>query len=124
MSHAKNLESGPPIDFPEVLERIGGDASFLQDLLNLYFQEFGQKRELLEEALSRGDSTQIQEVGHSLKGASANLSLSPLRNLALVIEMAGRENDFEKARQAIRSLEPEFLKLKTYLEMHPLEELG
>jgi HPt (histidine-containing phosphotransfer) domain-containing protein len=83
-----------------------------------------QKSELLEEALSRGDSTQLQEVGHSLKGASANLSLAPLRSLALAIEMAGREKDMEKARQAIRSLEPEFLKLKRYLEMHPLEELG
>jgi HPt (histidine-containing phosphotransfer) domain-containing protein len=124
MSHSKIFEGSPPIDFSAVLERIGGDVSFLQDLLNLYFQEFGEKRERLQEAVTRGDSTQIQEVGHSLKGASANLSLAPLQKLALAIEMAGREKDLEKARQAIGALATEFQRLKAFLEVHPLEERG
>jgi HPt (histidine-containing phosphotransfer) domain-containing protein len=124
MPNLNNLEGSPPIDFPAVLERIGGDASFLQDLLNLYFQEFGEKRQRLEEALSRGDSVQIQEVGHSLKGASANLSLAPLQNLARVIEMSGRDKDLEKAQQAIGTLDTEFQRLKAFLEAHPLDELG
>jgi HPt (histidine-containing phosphotransfer) domain-containing protein len=124
MPNLNNLDGSPPIDFPAVLERIGGDTDFLQDLLNLYFQEFGEKRERLEEALSRGDSTQIQEIGHSLKGASANLSLTPLQKLALAIEMAGREKDMEKARQAIGALGKEFQRLRIFLEVHPLEELG
>jgi HPt (histidine-containing phosphotransfer) domain-containing protein len=124
MSEPAHLEVTQPINFSTVLERIGGDASFLQELLNLYFQEFTEKKQLLEEALARGDFKQIQEVGHSLKGASANLSLAPLKKLALAIEMAGRELDQEKARAAIGTLETEFLRLKTYLEGNPLEELG
>jgi HPt (histidine-containing phosphotransfer) domain-containing protein len=124
MPNPVSLEGSQPIDFPTVLERIGGDTSFLKDLLDLYFQEFSEKRNLLEEALARGDSTQIQEVGHSLKGASANLSLAPLQGLALVIEMAGREKDLEKARQAIGALSPEFQKLKEFLEEHPLEDFA
>lgn len=117
-------ESSQPIDFSTVLERIGGDVSFLQELLDLYSQEFAEKKHLLEEALARGDSTQIQEVGHSLKGASANLSLAPLQRLSLAIEMAGRENDLGKARQAMGALGAEFIRLKAFLEVHPLEELG
>jgi HPt (histidine-containing phosphotransfer) domain-containing protein len=124
MPNPVNFEGSQPIDFPTVLERIGGDTSFLKDLLDLYFQEFSEKRNLLEDALARGDSTQIQEVGHSLKGASANLSLAPLQGLALIIEMAGREEDLEKARQAIGALSPEFQKLKEFLEDHPLEDLA
>jgi HPt (histidine-containing phosphotransfer) domain-containing protein len=124
MPNPVSLEGNQPIDFPTVLERIGGDTAFLKDLLDLYFQEFSEKRNLLEDALARGDSTQIQEVGHSLKGASANLSLAPLQGLALTIEMAGREKDLEKARQAIGALSPEFQKLKEFLEKHSPEEFA
>jgi len=124
MSYARTLEGIPPINFSAVLERIGGDASFLQDLLNIYFQEFGEKQERLQEAVSRGDSTEIHEIGHSLKGSSANLSLAPLQKLALAIEMAGREKDLDKARRAIGALGDEFRRLKDFLEVHPLKEIG
>lgn len=119
MSEPAHFESIQPIDFPSVLERISGDTSFLQDLLNLFYQEFEEKMELLEQALSRGDTNQIREVGHSLKGASANLSLIPLQKLGLAIEMAGREKNLDQARVAIAALEPEFQRLKKFLEMHP-----
>jgi HPt (histidine-containing phosphotransfer) domain-containing protein len=124
MPNPVNIAGSQPIDFPSVLERIGGDTSFLKDLLELYFQEFSEKRGLLEEALASGDSTKLQEVGHSLKGASANLSLAPLQGLALAIETAGREKDLEKARQAIGALGTEFQKLKAFLEVHPLEDFA
>jgi HPt (histidine-containing phosphotransfer) domain-containing protein len=124
MSDSANLQGGQPIDFAAVLDRIGGDASFLKDLLELYFREFAEKKVLLEDALARGDSVQIQEVGHSLKGASANLSLAPLQKLALTIEVAGREKDLSKAQRAINALENEFLRLKTFLDLNPLENLG
>jgi len=124
MPNSVNSEGSQPINFSTVLERIGGDTLFLKDLLDLYFREFSEKRHLLEEALAGGDSTQIQEVGHSLKGASANLSLAPLQRLAMTIEMAGREKDLQRARQAIGALGTEFQKLKAFLEVHPLEDLG
>lgn len=124
MSNANNSEIIPPIDFGSVLERIGGDSAFLQELLQIYFQEFVEKKQLLETALSQGDATQIQEVGHSLKGASANLSLGSLQKLGLAIETAGRERNLERARKAIGALGVEFLRLKAFLEAHPLTELG
>ncbi len=119
-----NSQGVQPIDFGAVLDRIGGDASFLKDLLDLYFREFAEKKHLLEDALASGDSVQIQEVGHSLKGASANLSLAPLQKLALAIEMAGRDKDLGRAQRAIGALGTEFLRLKAFLEQHPVENFG
>ena len=119
MSENIHIDMNPPIDYSAVLDRIGGDTSFLQDLLNLFFREFSEKKNLLEKALSRGDSAQIQEVGHSLKGASANLSLIPLQKLGLAIETAGREKNLDTARNAIASLGAEFQRLRAFLETHP-----
>ncbi len=124
MPDLTNSEPSPPIDFPSVMERIGGDTSFLQELLQLYFQEFADKQKLLELALSQGDATKIKEVGHSLKGASANLSLGSLQKLGLTIETAGRQGDLEKAEEAIRALGGEFQRLKAFLDAHPPGESG
>ena len=122
MPNTTDFETHPPIDVSSVLERIGGDSSFLQELLQLYFQEFADKQRLLGQALSNGDMTQIKEVGHSLKGASANLSLGSLQKLGLTIETAGREKDLERAREAIGALSGEFERLKAFLTAHPLTQ--
>jgi HPt (histidine-containing phosphotransfer) domain-containing protein len=119
MSNQLNTNQDSPIDFCEVLERIGGDELFLQELLKIYFQEFSAKRTLLQEAIAQGNFTLIQELGHSLKGASANLSLASLKKVCFSLEIAGREKKIEQAQNALRALETEFQRLKDYLHDCP-----
>jgi HPt (histidine-containing phosphotransfer) domain-containing protein len=109
-----------PINYGEVLERIGGDIPFLLDLLNLYFSEFAEKQHHLRDAIERSDFKLIQELGHSLKGSSANLSLQSLQKTAYALELSGKERRVDDARSALRSLDSELLRLKEYLEKHPL----
>jgi two-component system sensor histidine kinase BarA len=115
-----NSEPLQPIDFGEVLNRIGGDTSFLSELLTIYFQEYDEKKRLLEEAVARQDHQQVSELGHSLKGASANLGLARLQRVALSLEMAGKEKKLQPAKQAILSLEVEIRMLKAFLAENPL----
>jgi len=42
---ADDHSSKSPIDLSSVLERIGGDESFLKELLNLYIEDFSEKFE-------------------------------------------------------------------------------
>ncbi len=115
-NHARN---NLPIDYPEVLERIGGDVDFLGELLKIYFEEFVEKQKLIQEALARDDFNSLRELGHSLKGASANLSLASLRNASWHLEMAGREGKLSKAQAASCSLDAEFERLKDFLKNNP-----
>jgi HPt (histidine-containing phosphotransfer) domain-containing protein len=112
-----------PIDYAEVLERIGGDKCFLGELLKIYFEEFNEKRPLLQAAIDQGDFTQIQELGHSLKGASANLSLTLLKKAAFSLEVAGREKKIAQAQNAFRALESEYQRLKDHLRNSPFNAL-
>ncbi len=105
----------PPIDYPSVLERIGGDKSFLKELLNLYFEDFSEKYERLQKALEQKNFDLIRELGHSLKGSSANLSLTFLQETSFHLEKAGKERNAEKAKKALALLEQEFKKLKDFL---------
>ncbi|MBM3293760.1 MAG: Hpt domain-containing protein [Candidatus Aminicenantes bacterium] len=105
----------PPFLREEALERAGGDAKLLDELLSLYHEEFGSKCRDLAEAIARKDADEIRKLGHGLKGSSANLSLPALREAAWAVEKAGMEGDIEKAREALRRLAGEYDRLKASL---------
>jgi HPt (histidine-containing phosphotransfer) domain-containing protein len=119
---ANPLPSSPdlPINYGEVLERVGGDIPFLQELLSIYFTEFAEKRTQLECAVESNDFRMIRELGHSLKGSSANLSLPSLQKSAQMLELSGREERKDAIRLALQVLDAEFMRLRKFLETNPL----
>lgn len=110
-----NLKNTGPIDMDSVLERVGGDESFLRELLDIYVEDFIEKYPQLEQAISKGDFNNIKEIGHSLKGSSGNLSLTGLHETAYGIELSGKENDIEQAKLYFIRLKEEFKKFKDFL---------
>ncbi len=108
-----------PIDYIEVLERIGGDRVFLEELLKIYIEECDQKLRVIKEATAHQDFSLIQQLGHSLKGSSANLSLTFLQKVSFSLEVAGKEKNIELVMSALAALEMEFAKLKDYLRQNP-----
>jgi HPt (histidine-containing phosphotransfer) domain-containing protein len=112
MTDSNHGRNNLPIDYAEVVD-------FLGELLKIYFEEFAEKRRLIQEALERNDFNSIRELGHSLKGASANLSLVSLRNASWQLEIAGREEKSSNAQTASRWLVAEFERLKDFLEKNP-----
>lgn len=111
--YSKNKIS--PIDYPSVLERIGGDESFLEELLNLYCEDFSEKFEQLQKAVKKENFKLILEFGHSLKGSSTNLSLTFLHEASFQMEKAGRERNIENAKKALDLLEKEFKIFKGFI---------
>ena len=105
----------PPIDYPSVLERIGGDESFLEELLNIYFEDFPKKCNQLKEAIEQKEFDLIHEIGHYLKGSSANLSLTLHQQASSHMETAGKERNIDEASIALDLLEQEFKRLKDFL---------
>jgi HPt (histidine-containing phosphotransfer) domain-containing protein len=111
----ENPKRLPPINKEEALARIGGEEEFLNELLEIYRNEFQKRSAELKKAISEKDFQTIREDGHSLKGASANLSLPALRETALETEMAGKNQDLEAARKALKKLKAEFDRLQKFL---------
>ena len=111
----EETQQNSPIDYPSALARIGNDESFLQELLELFLMDFEARQEELNNAIEGIDFIAIQEIGHSLKGSSANLSLTFLQRASYEIEMAGKNRDIEKARKAQGELLEAFQSLKGHL---------
>jgi len=108
-------QKNSPIDYPSALARIGDDASFLSELLELYTLDFEAKCQKLGSAIEAEDFPAIQELGHSLKGASANLSLPFLQRASYDMETAGRDKDIQKAQESLSELQKEFTNLKDFI---------
>lgn len=108
-------DENPPINKAEALERVGDDESFLDELLTIYQEEFTEKSPALAEALAKGDAKSVREIGHYIKGASANLSLTGLQAAAWTIEKSGAESKIEDAKAAYPILLAEYERLKKYL---------
>jgi len=111
----EETQQNSPIDYPSALARIGNDESFLKELLELYLMDFEAKKEALKAAIEGMDFISIQEIGHSLKGSSANLSLNFLKNASYEMEVAGKDRDIDRAKKALEELLQQFQSLKTHL---------
>jgi len=103
------------MNYRDALERIGGDEPFLEELLNLYLDDFVAKSVRIQNAIDQQNFRQIEELGHGLKGASAILSLGPLEKASFELEMAGHERDIQKAREIPSLLKQEVERLKDFL---------
>lgn len=108
-------ESHTPIDYSTLLENTGGDESFIKEVMGIYKKDFSEKRLQLKKAIKEKNFNTIKELGHSLKGASANLYLPFLQKASFQMEIAGKEKDIDKAGEALNLLEQEFQILKNHL---------
>ncbi|MBN1222823.1 MAG: Hpt domain-containing protein [Candidatus Aminicenantes bacterium] len=109
------LQGNSPIDYPSALARIGNDASFLSELLDLFIMDFEAKYDQLSGAISDEDFSAIQDLGHSIKGASANLSLPFIQEASFAMESAGKDKDIQRAKESFIKLEKEFTNLKSFI---------
>ena len=92
---------------------------FLRELIGMYREDFQSKFPVLETAVAAVDHQAVREIGHYLKGSSANLSMESLREAAFDMETAGQDQDAEKAVRALETLRREFLRLEEFLAGMP-----
>lgn len=104
-----------PIDLERVMERVGQDKEFLYKLLNIYTEDFPEKIKELEQSIAEKKYDSIQELGHYLKGSSANLGLIELEKESFTMERAGKEKDIQKAQNTLKKLHNNFNILKKYI---------
>ncbi len=108
-------KANTPIAYQSALERVGGDESFLEELLALYFEDFPQKVEQLQMAIEQKNFELIRKLGHGLKGSSSTLSLTFLQEASSQMEIAGGDKDIVKASKALAFLRQEFKRLEDFL---------
>jgi two-component system, sensor histidine kinase and response regulator len=85
-SEPQAIEAVNAVDTVELLDRIGGDRDFLGELVDVFMQDYPRQIKSARESLIAGDFEEVKRIGHTIKGAMANLSAAPAMLLATTIE--------------------------------------
>lgn len=103
------------LDKAELLDRTQGDIDLLKQMVDLFFDNFPRLLSRLQDAISRGNSKDLECTAHTLKGSVGNFAARRAIEAALALEDLGRRNDMSHAGQALAALESEIARLKPVL---------
>lgn len=100
------------------LERLGGDEELLQELAQLFLEEYPALIDKIRSAIDSQDAHGLERAAHSLKGSVGNFGAERAHRAALDLEMIGRAGNlasapesFAKLQATMDDLQPEILTL-------------
>jgi len=98
------------------LDRLGGDENLLQRIIKVFLDDAQLQINKLTEALAVSDPTQVSRLAHKLNGAAGSIGANALRQLAINLEAAAREQATEPLAAWVAPLRQTFEALKRVLE--------
>jgi PAS domain S-box-containing protein len=104
-------EKGPElIDTGRIadLAELGDNPSWLETLLQRYLEDARTRIAALRKAIAEGDAAAVAELGHALKGSSANIGAKGMREASTVLQDLGRGGKLTGAEKALARLEEVF----------------
>ncbi len=112
--------SGPelgsaPLDLARLANLAGADTSFMNELIGVFRTSAGHLLAELRRALSAGpDRAQLAREAHKLKGASANVGATRLRELAIRLESLAPGAEPDELGRCVESIAVECAELDRF----------
>ncbi len=91
-------------DWQQLRQLAGEDSDFESELLNIFLQDARDSLQKLESAIASQSAQAVEEVAHSLRGASANVGASALSAVALELEQTAHRGDITSALELLKQL--------------------
>jgi len=102
----------------EGMERLGGNQSVYNELLNFFCSTYSDFIPKIKELIEKDYDTAIREV-HSLKGAAGNLSAKLAQKAALQLESALKENQKDQISSFIDNLDKTIIRTVNFIHTLP-----
>ena len=96
------------MELEKLAERLGLDVEDIRELLELYVETTCSDLAELKGAIEAKDAQLAHAKAHSIKGASGNLGLSEISELAKEIDDRARANSLDGLNEMIQVLEENF----------------
>jgi PAS domain S-box-containing protein len=106
-----------PVDHDAALERVGGDVELLQEVAQLFLDEYPGMLAAIMKALQSKSPQELEHAAHSLKGSVSNFGARSVVRAALALEMLGRAGSVEGGDELLETLEQELKELQPGLEV-------
>ncbi|MCA9735490.1 MAG: Hpt domain-containing protein [Deferribacteres bacterium] len=93
------------IDFNELLERVGGDAEFLQELFDIFLDNSTDLLNQIKQHIEENDHEALARAAHTLKGSVSNFTpTGPVFEMARSLEFMGKEKNLDQAPESYDEL--------------------
>jgi len=99
------------LDLAEFKERVQDDIELLLELLDIYSNDFEEKRKIIEVAVQSKNFDQVKSIAHSLKGASGNISAKTMRECWLKLEEMGKTQNLASAPDMLKRVDEIYVDL-------------
>ena len=103
------------IDWERLSQISDDDQEFQLELLNMLAADITEQIVIIGKAIDQKSSKELQELGHYLKGATANVGVESIASIARQIEEAGKADQFELAATCLVALSGQQNQLLAYL---------
>ena len=103
------------IDWERLSQISDDDEEFQLELLNMLAADITEQIVIIGSAIDKKNSKELQELGHYLKGATANVGVESIASIARQIEEAGKAEQFELAATCLAALFGQQNQLLAYL---------
>jgi CheY-like chemotaxis protein len=105
-----------PLDLQRLNSISRGKVAFQQRLVQTFVQNAQPGLEQIRHALQVNDFVTVEQQAHRIKGASANVGVRLMPELAAQLEQQGREKTLEGATERIEALEIQLERVKAFLK--------
>lgn len=95
-----------------LMRRLGDDEELSNEIIGVFMREIPVQLAQLKQALENDDAKLVERQAYKIKGASANISAQAISNVALEIEVAGKDCKLDTAIALVGKLEQEFKRLR------------
>lgn len=102
-------------DKAAALEALAGDEEFLQELVEVYFENYPEQLGAVRDAIEQNSSEMLQNAAHTVKGTVGTLCSQNCIAAAIRLEQLGRSGNLQSAWEAMAALEGEILRLNNAL---------
>ncbi|HDH86975.1 MAG TPA: Hpt domain-containing protein [Desulfobacteraceae bacterium] len=92
-------------------DNLGLDVEDFNEVFEIYMETTSSDLEELKRALDQGDAEKVHQKAHSIKGASGNLGLNELFELAKEIDDSARVNSLNGLESLVQAFYEKYERL-------------
>jgi two-component system, sensor histidine kinase and response regulator len=116
-----NDDLNASVNAAELLQRIDGDRIFLSELVEIFREDYPRQFRNAQEAITRGDASGLERVGHTLQGALGNFCAIGATTFAAELETMGRSGNITLAGSKLTEVNNEVHRVLEKLDSLSLE---
>ena len=103
-------------DWQQLRQLAGGDIEFEVELLEIFLADAEDSLRQLEQAIASKSIQNIEDIAHSLRGASANVGAQSLADVAFQLEQTARSGKMTNAQLLLQQMNAHCQSLQTHMQ--------